>query len=79
MFSFFFYTTKFFFQQSGAAGFRSGVLVAQLDKASDYESEDWGFKSLQGYFFIFDARHEIAAWLAHCSTQKLPCLDARVV
>ena len=24
------------------------VLVAQLDKASDYESEDWGFKSLQG-------------------------------
>ena len=28
------------------------VLVAQLDKASDYESEDWGFKSLQGYFFI---------------------------
>ena len=31
------------------------VLVAQLDKASDYESEDWGFKSLQGYFFIFAA------------------------
>ena len=29
------------------------VLVAQLDKASDYESEDWGFKSLQGYVFIF--------------------------
>ena len=29
------------------------VLVAQLDKASDYESEDWGFKSLQGYCFIF--------------------------
>ena len=27
--------------------------MAQLDKASDYESEDWGFKSLQGYFFIF--------------------------
>ena len=27
------------------------VPVAQLDKASDYESEDWGFKSLQGYFF----------------------------
>ena len=24
------------------------VPVAQLDKASDYESEDWGFKSLQG-------------------------------
>ena len=28
------------------------VPVAQLDKASDYESEDWGFKSLQGYLFI---------------------------
>ena len=26
------------------------VPVAQLDKASDYESEDWGFKSLQGYY-----------------------------
>ena len=26
----------------------SPVPVAQLDKASDYESEDWGFKSLQG-------------------------------
>ena len=25
-----------------------GVPVAQLDKASDYESEDWGFESLQG-------------------------------
>ena len=29
----------------------SPVPVAQLDKASDYESEDWGFKSLQGYLF----------------------------
>ena len=29
------------------------VPVAQLDKASDYESEDWGFKSLQGYVFFF--------------------------
>ena len=28
------------------------VPVAQLDKASDYESEDWGFKSLQGYVFF---------------------------
>ena len=28
------------------------VPVAQLDKASDYESEDWGFKSLQGYIFF---------------------------
>ena len=27
--------------------------MAQLDKASDYESEDWGFKSLQGYVFFF--------------------------
>ena len=32
---------------------KTRVPVAQLDKASDYESEDWGFKSLQGYFFIF--------------------------
>ena len=29
------------------------VPVAQLDKASDYESEDWGFKSLQGYVLLF--------------------------
>ena len=29
------------------------VPVAQLDKASDYESEDWGFKSLQGYLLLF--------------------------
>ena len=28
------------------------VPVAQLDKASDYESEDWGFESLQGYPFV---------------------------
>ena len=28
------------------------VPVAQLDKASDYESEDWGFESLQGYFIF---------------------------
>ena len=27
------------------------VPVAQLDKASDYESEDWGFKSPQECFF----------------------------
>ena len=33
------------------------VPVAQLDKASDYESEDWGFKSLQGYIFIL--RHMV--------------------
>ena len=36
-----------------ATGPSNPVLVAQLDKASDYESEDWGFKSLQGYCFIF--------------------------
>ena len=27
--------------------------MAQLDKASDYESEDWGFESLQGLSFYF--------------------------
>ena len=51
----------YFFASSGTPDVRSfvylvsktGVLVAQLDKASDYESEDWGFKSLQGYVFIF--------------------------
>ena len=37
------------------------VPVAQLDKASDYESEDWGFESLQGYFlgFILQVHTEI--------------------
>ena len=54
---FFFFRGKTFLlllvSQRGPAGFDLGVLVAQLDKASDYESEDWGFKSLQGYFFIF--------------------------
>ena len=35
-----------------AACGRLGVPVAQLDKASDYESEDWGFKSLQGYVLL---------------------------
>ena len=29
------------------------VPVAQLDKASDYESEDWGFESLQGYILFY--------------------------
>ena len=42
-------TPGFLFLVMGAKAY---VLVAQLDKASDYESEDWGFKSLQGYFFI---------------------------
>ena len=32
----------------GSSPGRTYVPVAQLDKASDYESEDWGFKSLQG-------------------------------
>ena len=32
----------------GRSGTRVRVPVAQLDKASDYESEDWGFESLQG-------------------------------
>ena len=59
-FFFFFFRGKSFLlllvSQRGPAGFDLGVLVAQLDKASDYESEDWGFKSLQGYFFIFARR-----------------------
>ena len=29
----------------GSSPGRTFVPVAQLDKASDYESEDWGFKS----------------------------------
>ena len=37
---------------AGAAA-RGHVPVAQLDKASDYESEDWGFESLQGLTFLF--------------------------
>ena len=49
-------TALFFFLQLVRARERSSRLqqqlshvpVAQLDKASDYESEDWGFKSLQG-------------------------------
>ena len=36
----------------GSSPGRTFVPVAQLDKASDYESEDWGFKSLQGYFLV---------------------------
>ena len=42
------------------------VPVAQLDKASDYESEDWGFKSLQGYFLV----------LAVCSLYGYRCFYA---
>ena len=56
--------TALFFLQLVRARVRSSGLqqhlrhvpVAQLDKASDYESEDWGFKSLQGYVFFFFAR-----------------------
>ena len=40
----------------GSSPGRTCVPVAQLDKASDYESEDWGFKSLQGYFFCFEIK-----------------------
>ncbi len=38
----------------GSSPGRTFVPVAQLDKASDYESEDWGFKSLQGYFLLLN-------------------------
>ena len=37
------------FDPGSSPGRTLQVPVAQLDKASDYESEDWGFKSLQGY------------------------------
>ena len=50
---FFFRPSNFFGTESLPACCDLGVPVAQLDKASDYESEDWGFKSLQGYVFIF--------------------------
>ena len=33
--------------------------VAQLDKAPDYESGDWGFKSLRGYHIVFATRHTL--------------------
>ena len=46
-----------------ATGPSNPVLVAQLDKASDYESEDWGFKSLQGLisyiFYLKTIPHEL--------------------
>ena len=44
-----------------AGGISRPVLVAQLDKASDYESEDWGFKSLQGYLLLFSNPRGCAA------------------
>ena len=53
------------------------VLVAQLDKASDYESEDWGFKSLQGYLLLFCLQPVEAGFARDWALA--PCLDARVV
>ena len=51
------------------------VPVAQLDKASDYESEDWGFESLQGYFCAsLCSRLEMLP-----PSLRLRCLDAREV
>ena len=41
------------FDPGSSPGRTFPVPVAQLDKASDYESEDWGFKSLQGYLLLF--------------------------
>ena len=52
------------------------VPVAQLDKASDYESEDWGFESLQGYYFL--ARGKLVLEML-VSELRLRCLDAREV
>ena len=50
----------------GSSPGRTFVPVAQLDKASDYESEDWGFKSLQGYIFNeinIDSRGFYLVWV----------------
>ena len=63
-------TALFFFLQlvrarvrsSGLQQHLSHVPVAQLDKASDYESEDWGFKSLQGYVFFARSPTTRAHW-----------------
>ena len=49
LFVFIFVIHNFFFTQSNKKRNVRQVPVAQLDKASDYESEDWGFKSLQEY------------------------------
>ena len=57
---------------------RSSVPVAQLDKASDYESEDWGFKSLQGYLLLFAFNQSVETCFARDGA-LVPCLDARVV
>ncbi len=50
--------------------------MAQLDKASDYESEDWGFESLQGYYFL--ARGKLVLEML-VSELRLHRLDAREV
>ena len=42
------------------------VPVAQLDKAPDYESGDWGFKSLLGYIFC----SVVAAFLNMCADSE---------
>ena len=54
----------------------SSVPVAQLDKASDYESEDWGFESLQGYYFLVRGKQVLEMLV---SELRLHRLDAREV
>ena len=44
--------------RQGAYNGTSHVPVAQLDKAPDYESGDWGFKSLLGYFLLLRLNRE---------------------
>ena len=56
--------------------------MAQLDKASDYESEDWGFESLQGLTFLFLAvaeRHGPARTGLHSHTGFQAVYQAPVV
>ena len=62
----------------GSSPGRTFVPVAQLDKASDYESEDWGFKSLQGYVLLL---HKVCKTIlrVHSGRRSVPCLDARGV
>ena len=67
------------FPVSEATDTRIPVLVAQLDKASDYESEDWGFKSLQGYFFIFVSFCDFFVACVRLAVREILCLDARGV
>ena len=52
------------------------VPVAQLDKAPDYESGDWGFKSLQGYFFrLPTTRTAVSKIRKPCKKQVLPGIE----